>query len=84
MVMHFTPTSSSWMNMVERFFRDLTEDAIRDGSFISVPELVEQITAYIADRNLSPTPYVWKKKGEEILAKINRAREAAARTAPNV
>jgi transposase len=84
MVMHFTPTSSSWMNMVERFFRDLTEDAIRDGSFTSVAELVEQITAYIADRNLSPKPYIWKKKGEEILAKINRAREAAARTATNV
>ena len=84
MVMHFTPTSSSWMNMVERFFRDLTEDAIRDGSFTSVAELVEQITAYIADRNLSPKPYIWKKKGEEILVKINRAREAAARTAANV
>ena len=76
-VMHFTPTSSSWMNMVERFFRDLTEDSIRDGSFVSVAELVAQITGYIADRNLAPKPYVWKKKGEEILAKISRAREAA-------
>lgn len=84
MVMHFTPTSSSWMNMVERFFRDLTEDAIRDGSFCSVSELVEQITGYIADRNLNPKPYIWKKKGEEILAKINRAREAAAKTAASI
>ena len=83
-VMHFTPTSSSWMNMVERFFRDLTEDAIREGSFSSVGELVEQITGYIADRNLKPKPYIWKKKGEEILAKINRAREAAAMAAATV
>lgn len=83
-VMHFTPTSSSWMNMVERFFRDLTEDAIRDGSFSSVGELAERITGYIADRNLNPKPYVWKKKGEEILAKITRAREAAAKAAAAV
>jgi transposase len=83
-VMHFTPTSSSWMNMVERFFRDLTEDAIREGSFSSVGELVEQITGYIADRNLNPKPYIWKKKGEEILAKINRAREAADKAAASI
>jgi len=80
-LMHFTPTSSSWMNMVERFFRDLTEDAIREGSFTSVSELVSHITGYIADRNLHPKPYVWKKKGEVILAKIQRAREAAAKAA---
>ena len=80
-VMHFTPTSSSWMNMVERFFRDLTEDAIREGSFTSVAELVTQITGYIADRNLDPKPYVWKKQGAVVLAKIQRAREAARRTA---
>jgi len=83
-VMHFVPTSSSWMNMVERFFRDITEDAIREGSFASVDELVDQITGYIADRNLAPKPYVWKQQGEVILAKIQRAREAAARAASNV
>jgi transposase len=80
-VLHFTPTSSSWMNMVERFFRDLTEDAIREGSFTSVDELVTQITGYIADWNLQPKPYVWKKKGEVILAAIHRAREAATKAA---
>lgn len=75
-VMHFTPTSSSWMNLVERFFRDVTEDVVREGSFTSVSELVQAITGYLAERNLNPKPYVWKKKGEEILAKIQRAREA--------
>lgn len=84
LVMHFTPTSSSWMNMVERFFRDLTQDAIRDGSFSSVGELVERITGSIADRNLNPKPYGWKKTGEELLAQIHRAREAAARVAATV
>lgn len=60
--MHFIPTSSSWMNLVERFFRDLTEDVVREGSFTSVPELVQAITGYLEERNLSPKPYVWKKK----------------------
>lgn len=73
-VMHFTPTSSSWLNMVERFFRDLTVDCIRDGSFGSTKELVESIEAYLADRDLSPKRYVWKAEGGEILKKIQRAR----------
>jgi transposase len=80
-VMHFTPTSSSWMNLVERFFRDLTEDAIRDGSFTSVRELQVAIEEYLAQRNLVPKRYVWKKKGEEILAKIQRAKAAMEKQA---
>jgi transposase len=79
MVMHFTPTSSSWMNLVERFFRDLSEDALREGSFSHVRELQSAIEAYLAQRNLAPKRYVWKKKGEEILAKIQRARVALAK-----
>src|SRR5437870_4522411 len=79
-VMHFTPTSSSWMNLVERFFRDLTDDVIREGSFTSVNELVAAVMRYLEERNLNPKPYVWKKKGEEILAKIQRAREALIKT----
>ncbi|MCY4212896.1 MAG: IS630 family transposase [Gammaproteobacteria bacterium] len=75
-VMHFTPTSSSWMNLVERFFRDLTQDVIRDGSFASVGDLVAAINAHIEEHNLNPKPYVWRKSGQEILAKIQRAREA--------
>lgn len=76
---HFTPTGSSWMNMVERFFGELTEDVIREGSFTSVRELVKDIEAYLAERNLNPKPYRWRAEGEAILAKIKRAREALAR-----
>jgi len=79
MVMHFTPTSSSWMNLVERFFRDLSEDALREGSFSHVRELESAIENYLAERNLAPKRYVWKKKGEEILAKIQRGRAAMAK-----
>jgi transposase len=75
-VLHFTPTSSSWMNLVERFFRDLTEEAVREGSFASVDELVAAIQAYLAERNLAPKRYVWKAQGHDILMKINRARAA--------
>lgn len=78
MVLHFTPTASSWMNLVERFFRDLTEDAVREGSFGSVQELVAAIDTYLAQRNLEPKRYVWKAQGADILAKIQRARTALA------
>jgi len=73
---HFTPTSSSWMNLVERFFADLTEEVIRTGSFASVNELVRDIEAYLAERNANPRPYKWKAEGVAILDKIKRARDA--------
>lgn len=75
--MHFTPTSSSWLNLVERFFRDLT-DCITAGSFASVKELADTIITYLAERNQNPKRYVWKAKGEEILRKTHRAREVMA------
>jgi transposase len=73
--MHFTPTSSSWLNLVERFFRDLT-DRIACGSFASVKELAETIIAFLAARNQNPKRYVWKAKGEDILRKVQQARQA--------
>ena len=73
--LHFTPTSSSWMNLVERFFGDISQQAICNGSFESVKELARRIEAYIAERDLNPKRYIWKAEGAEILAKINRARE---------
>ena len=73
--LHFTPTSSSWLNLVERFFRDLSQDVVLPGSFTSVQELRDAIFGYLDERNLAPKRYVWKAKGEEILAKIKRARE---------
>jgi len=74
--MHFTPTSSSWLNLVERFFGELTADCIREGSFQNVRELADAILAYLAARNEQPKRYVWKAKGEEILKKIHRAQKA--------
>ncbi len=79
LALHFTPISSSWMNLVERFFRDLTVDCIREGSFASVGELVKSIETYLAQRDLAPRRYVWKAEGSEILRKIQRAKEALAR-----
>lgn len=75
--MHFTPTSSSWLNLVERFFRDVT-DRIRDCSFASARELADTIIEFLADRNQNPKRYVWKAKGEDILRKIQQARQMLA------
>lgn len=75
---HFTPTSSSWMNLVERFFRDLSEDVVREGSFGSTRQLTEAIVAYLAERNLNPVRYEWRAQGAEILEKIQRARQKLA------
>jgi hypothetical protein len=68
--LHYTPTGSSWLNLVERFFADSTLDCIREGSFQSVRELVEAIEEYLADRNENPKRCVWRAKGEEILKKL--------------
>jgi transposase len=76
--LHFTPTGSSWLNLVERLFADITQDAIRDGSFTSVRQLIAAIEDYLALRNEQPKRYQWRAKGEEILAKIQRARCAQA------
>ncbi len=79
--MHFTPTSSSWLNLVERFFADLIGDVIRAGSFASVNELVRDIKTYLVARNANPKQYVWKAEGAKILAKIKRARAAFTKAA---
>lgn len=71
--MHFTPTSASWLNMVERFFRDLTTDRLRRGVFRSVPELVLAIEHYVAHHNEQPKPFIWTAKAKDILQKVIRA-----------
>ena len=76
---HFTPTGSSWMNLVERFFRQITDDVVREGSFASVGELVTAINVHLAHHNLKPTPYRWKAEGAVILEKIQRARAAQSK-----
>ena len=71
--MHFTPTSASWLNMVERFFRDITTEQLRRGVFRSVPELIAAIEEYIAAHNQNPKPFVWTAKANDILQKVIRA-----------
>ena len=76
---HFTPTSASWLNMVERFFREITDKAIRRGVFVSVQDLLAAIDVYLLNYNKAPTPFVWTKSASDILAKVTRAREALSR-----
>lgn len=71
--MHFTPTSASWLNMVERFFRDISERRLRRGVFTSVQELVTAIDEYVAHHNTSPKPFIWTKSARDILQKVIRA-----------
>jgi transposase len=71
--MHFTPTSASWLNMVERFFRDLSENRLRRGVFTSVQELIMVIDAYIAHHNANPKPFIWTASARDILQKVIRA-----------
>jgi transposase len=73
--LHFTPTSASWVNLVERFFRDITEERIRRGVFRSVAELEAAIQEYLAHRNANPKPYHWTAKTEAILNKVAKAKE---------
>ena len=72
--LHFTPTSSSWLNQVERWFRELTNKALRRGTFASVPDLIASIQEYIDAHNEDPKPYKWTATAESILAKVARAR----------
>jgi len=71
--LHFTPTSASWLNMVERFFRDITTERLRRGVFTSVPELIAAINDYVAHHNSHPKPFIWTKSARDILQKVIRA-----------
>ena len=73
---HFIPTSSSWLNVIERWFGKITQERIRNGVFRSIDELVEAIMSYIEAHNANPTSFVWTKSAEEILEKVKRARAA--------
>jgi transposase len=74
--LHFTPTSSSWLNLVERWFRELTGKALRRGSFNSVPALIAAIEEYLQAHNDDPNPFVWTATAESILEKVCRGRVA--------
>lgn len=74
--LHFTPTSSSWLNMIERWFREITQKRIRRGTFRSVPELIVAITEYLDHYNQNPKPFVWTKGADFILGKIAHCKGA--------
>jgi transposase len=67
--LHFTPTSSSWLNLVERFFSEITQRRIRHGTFSSVPALINAITEYIRDRNKKAKPFTWVASADQIVRK---------------
>jgi transposase len=72
---HFTPTGASWLNMIERFFRDLTQNQLRRGVFHSLNDLLRAIHAYIENHNDQPKPIIWTAKASDILEKVKRARK---------
>jgi transposase len=72
---HFTPTSASWLNMVERFFRELSEKQLKRGVFRSVKELEQSVMSFIDTHNAAPAPYIWTKSASDILEKVKRGRE---------
>ena len=72
---HFTPTSASWLNMVERFFRELTDKQLRRGVFRSVADLEQAVMAFIEAHNKTPSPFIWTKSAKDILEKVKRGRE---------
>jgi DDE superfamily endonuclease/Homeodomain-like domain len=74
--LHFIPTSSSWLNLVERWFREITDKAIRRGSFTSVRDLIDAIQAFIDVHNDDPKPFVWTATTDEIIEKVQRGRVA--------
>lgn len=74
--LHFTPTSASWLNMVERFFAEITRNRIRRGAFKSVTELKVAIMQYLENHNANPKPFVWTKSASQILEKVARAKQA--------
>ncbi|HCA87733.1 MAG TPA: IS630 family transposase [Streptomyces sp.] len=74
--LHFIPTSSSWLNLVERWFREITDKAIRRGSFTSVNELIEAINEFIEIHNNDPKPFIWTATADEIIEKVQRGRVA--------
>ncbi len=69
---HFTPTYSSWLNMVERFFAHITEKAIRRGSFSSVKDLIQKIDQFVSQYNKNCSPFTWSATADSILEKLER------------
>jgi len=77
--LHFTPTSSSWLNLIERWFKELTDRRLRRGTFTNVPELEDAITTWAGHWNDDPKPFVWKATAADIIEKVQRGRAALTR-----
>jgi transposase len=73
---HFTPTGASWLNMVERFFRDLTQNRLKRGVFRDLEELITAVETYIDRHNEKPKPFIWTASARDILEKVTRARKS--------
>ena len=72
--MHYTPTSSSWLNLVERWFRELTQKRLRRGNFIDVKDLITAIKEYLAQNNKQPKPFIWTATAQQIIDKVGRCK----------
>ena len=78
--LHFIPTSSSWLNLIERWFREITTKRLRRGTFRNGAQLIEAILSFIKEQNRNPRAFTWTAKADEILAKIERARKILHKT----
>ena len=78
--LHFTPTSSSWLNLIERWFKELTDKRLRRGVFTSVPQLVDAITTWAEHWNNDPKTFIWRATAEEIIEKVQRGRAVLHQT----
>ncbi len=81
-VCHFVPTSSSWLNLIERWFGELTSKSIRRGSFQSVDDLKAAIDDFLATWNESPKPFVWTATVDSIVAKLSRCSQTLEQIQP--
>jgi len=78
--LHFTPTSSSWLNLIERWFKELSDKRLRRGVFTSVADLTAAITEWAERWNTDPKPFVWKATAEQIITKVRRGHQSPTRT----
>jgi transposase len=74
---HFVPTSSSWLNLVERWFAEITRKRIRRGTFRSVPDLIRAIMEYLRENNRNPRPFIWTATAATIMRKVRHCKEAS-------
>ncbi len=77
--LHFIPTSSSWLNLIERWFKELTDRRLRRGAFTSVPDLIDAIETWVEHWNDDPKPFIWHKTADDIINKVRRGRASLAR-----